>query len=158
MWLAASKTLLVLTLAAGAFTPAAFSEKKTPAAPRPADEPKAKPVRPKGPPPAGAKGPDAPKGGAARPAPNPYTPIDRWNAMNPKQRERMLERMDPDRRKQFLEKLQKFNSLPKEEQQLLRERLGRLSSLPPEQQQIVRRDMGRLDKLPPARRQAMLEE
>ena len=156
MGLVAPKTLLVLTLAAGAMAPAAFSQKKTPPPARAADEPKA--ARPgKGNPAPAAKGPDGPRG-AARPAPNPFTPIDRWNAMNPKQRERMLSRMEPDRRKQFLDKLQKFNALPKAEQQLLRERHERLSKLPTDQQQVVRRDIARLDKLPPGRRQAMTDE
>src|SRR5438094_572251 len=118
MGLVAPKTLLVLTLAAGVISPAVCGQKKNPAA-RPADEPKAA-KQAKGNPGPGAKGPDAPKG-AARPAPNPFTPIDRWNAMNPKQRERMLSRMEPERRKQLLDKLQKFNALPKNEQQLLRE-------------------------------------
>jgi len=158
MGLVAPKTLLVLTLIAGAMAPAAFGQKKTPPPQaRSADEPKAaKPA--KGNPGPAAKGPDAPKGAVARPAPNPFTPIDRWNAMNPKQRERMLSRMEPDRRKQFVDKLQKFNALPKAEQQLLRERHERLSKLPPDQQQVVRRDMARLDKLPPGRRQAMTDE
>jgi hypothetical protein len=98
------------------------------------------------------------KDAAGRPAPNPFTAIDRWNAMNPRQRERMLSKMPPERRKQFMDKLDKFNSLPKQEQQLLRERQERLSHLPPEEQQLVRRDGARFEKLPPARRQAMLDE
>jgi len=154
------KTFLLLALAAATMTPsAAFGEKKNAQQPRqaPADHPAQAKSRPNAPNAGKAAGPDA-KAGPARPTPNPLTTIDRWNAMNPKQRERMMERMNPDRRKQFLDKLQKFNSLPKAEQQLARERYERLSKLPPEEQQVVRRDMARWEKLPPARREAMLEE
>jgi hypothetical protein len=154
MGLAATKTLLMLTLAAGALAPAGFGQKKTPP-PRTDEQKAARPAKSNAP---AAKGPDAQKGAAPRQAPNPFTPIDRWNAMNPKQRERMLSRMEPERRKQFIDKLQKFNALPKAEQQLLRERHERLSNLPPDQQQVVRRDGARFEKLPPARRQAMLDE
>lgn len=158
MRLAPTHTLLVTILAAGLLTPAAFGQKKNPAPRSPAaEEPKGpKPQRQNGP--GGMKGPSGPKNGPGRPAPNPFTAIDRWNAMNPKQRERMLSRMEPERRKQFLNKLEKFNALPKDEQQLLRERHERLSHLAPEQQQLVRRDGARFEKLPPARRQAMLQE
>ena len=157
----ASKTLLVLTLAAGGFTTAGFGGQKKnpqPARPTPADQPAQGKSRPNAPDTGKASAPDAQRGMPARPAPNPFTAIDRWNAMNPKQRERMLERMPTDRRKQFLDKLEKFNALPKEEQQLSRERYERLSKLPPDEQQVVRRDGARFEKLPPARRQAMLQE
>ena len=62
--------------------------------------------------------------------------------------------MPPERQKQFLDKVEKFNALPKEEQQLARERYERLSKLPPDQQQVVRRDMspGSTNCLPPAAR------
>src|SRR5947209_2390251 len=100
MRLAASKTVVVLALAAGCLTPlSGFGEKKNPQQPRPApaDKPAQAKSRPSAPEAGKAPAPDSPKGGPARPAPNPYTAIDRWNAMNPKQRERMLERMDPER-------------------------------------------------------------
>jgi hypothetical protein len=158
MSLASSKMLLVVTLA-GVLMTAAFGQKKSPAPRKGGEEKGAAAPRPNSP---AHKGADAPKDAAhkdaAHPAPNPLTAIDRWNAMNPKQRERMLERMDPDRRKQFVEKLNKFNSLPREEQQLRREQYERLSKLPPDQQQFVRRDMNRFEKLPPARQQAVQQE
>jgi hypothetical protein len=152
MPLDASKTLLAVMVAAIATAPAAFGDKKN-ATQRAV---RVEPARTNVAVIADSKAKSASKG--ARTAPNPITPIDRWNAMNPQQRERMLERMDPDRRKQFLEKLDRFNALPKEEQQLTRERYQRLSQLSPEQQQVVRRDMKRLDKLPPERREAMFQE
>jgi Protein of unknown function (DUF3106) len=161
MRLPGSHILPAVLLAAAVTMPGAFGQKKNPAQRGMPEEAKvAKPPRAN--PPGGGKGPDAAKKDGmrkdGRPAPNPFTAIDRWNAMNPRQRERMLSKMPPERRKQFLDKLDRFNSLPKEEQQLLRERQERLSHLPPEEQQLVRRDGARFEKLPPARRQAMLDE
>ena len=155
MRLVRSKALLILTLAAGVGVPA-FPQKKAqePRTAKPDRQPNPKQPHAKLPP--GEKPPDSSKAG--RPAPNPVTPIDRWNAMNERQRDRMLSKMPPERRKQFLDKVEKFNALPKEEQQLNRERYERLSNLPPEQQQVVRRDLSRLANLPPARRQAMNQE
>jgi predicted Fe-S protein YdhL (DUF1289 family) len=153
-----SKTLLLLGLAAAVWTPALFGQKKNPA---PREAPAAQPRGAKVPrvnAPGGAKGAAGSKEGPRRPAPNPITAVDRWNAMNPKQRERLLTKMPPERQKQFLDKVEKFNALPKEEQQLARERYARLSNLPPEQQQVVRRDIARLNNLPPARRQAISQE
>jgi uncharacterized protein DUF3106 len=149
--------LLMLGLSAAVWTSAAYGQKKT-SAPReaPASRPGAKP--PRGNTPGGAKGGPSSKEGPGRPAPNPITAVDRWNAMNPKQRERLLTKMPPERQKQFLDKVEKFNALPKEEQQLARERYERLTNLPPDQQQVVRRDIARLGNLPPARRQAMNQE
>ena len=138
---AVSKTLVALTFAAVLSTSAAYGQKKNPA-PREAPAgpaPVTKPPRPNAP--GGAKGAAAAKGGAVRPPANPYNAVDRWNAMNPKQRERLLAKLPPERQKQLLDKVQKFNALPKVEQQLAREQYERLSHLPPEQQQVVRRDM-----------------
>jgi hypothetical protein len=152
-----SKPLPALAIAAMLSISAAYGEKnnpaphKAPAAPPPASR------SPRGAP-GGPKGAATPKGGPVRPPANPYNAVDRWNAMNPKQRERLLSKLPPDKKQQFLDKMDKFNALPKEEQRLARERYERLSHLPPEEQQVVRRDMYRFDKLPPARRQAITEE
>src|SRR6478735_465363 len=119
MRLAVSKTLITIALSAAVWTPAICGQKKNPAPhePAPAQTPAAKPPRANAP--GGGKGGEMP---AARPVPNPYNAVDHWNSINPKQRERLLSRMPPEKRQQFLEKIQKFNSLPKEEQQLARER------------------------------------
>jgi len=157
MRLVVSRTILTIALAAVACTPAVYGQKKTqaPHEPPAAQSPAAKAPRENGPAgPKGAKGPDA----AARPMANPYNAVDRWNAMNPKQRERLLERMPADKRQQFLDKIHKFNALPKQEQQMMREQYERLSHLPPDQQQVVRRDLAKFNNLPPARQQAMNQE
>ena len=112
-----------------------------------------------------AKLPDGHKGAGGRKGPatgprkvNPYNVVDRWNAMNPKQRERLLAKMPPERQKQFLDKVERFNALPQQEQQIARDRYDRLSKLPEEEQQVVLRDIRRLNNLPPARQQAMNQE
>ena len=147
----------MLGLSAVVWTPDVSAQKKT-SAPREAPAAQSGAKAPRANAPGGQKGGPTSKEGPARPAPNPYTAVDRWNAMNPKQREGMLAKLPPERQKQFLDKVEKFNALPKEEQQLARERYERLSNLPPGQQQIVRRDIARLNNLPPARRQAMSQE
>src|ERR1044072_2134684 len=117
MRLSASKTLLVLTLTAGIYSPAAFGEKKPAPEAKGMKGPRQKGpegVRPKGAgggrpkgPDGARKGPDGPQGGMNRPAANPITPIDRWNAMNPRQRERMLSQMPPERKQQFMDTVEK---------------------------------------------------
>ena len=148
-----SKTLLLTALAAGLAMPALSADGKQKAA-RPPNPPRAKGFK-AGP---GANAPRPGPGAAMRPPANPYNVVDRWNAMNPRQRERLLEKMPPERQKQFLDKVEKFNALPRPEQQMLRERYDRLSRLPREEQQLVLRDIRRLNNLPPARQQAMNQE
>jgi len=147
----ACKPVVALILAGGLFPLASFEQKRTTPAPAPARVAAPPAVRPNAPAPA----PPRPVPG---PVANPITSIDRWNAMTAQQRQRLLSKMPPERQKQFLEKVQKFNSLPKKEQQRSREMYERLSKLPPEQQQVVLRDIRRLDNLPPARKQALNEE
>jgi len=147
----------MLGLSAAVWTSPAYGQKKS-SAPReaPGAPPRAKPER--GNASVAAKAGPGSKGVPSRPVSNPITAVDRWNAMNPKQRERLMAKMPPERQKRFLDKVEKFNMLPKEEQQLARERYERLSNLPTDQQQVVRRDIARLNNLPPARRQAMNQE
>ena len=156
-----SKTLLAVALAVGLSAAGAFAQKKEKAPRAMAPPPgagRANPPAAKGGGPNGPNGPRAGQGPAMRPAVNPYNVVDRWNAMNPKQREKLLSKMPPERQKQFLDKVDKFNALPRQEQQMLRERYDRLIKLPPEDQKVVLRDIRRFNNLPPGRQQAMNQE
>jgi len=146
-----SKPVLVVALALSLAPAGLWAQKKEKGA-RPITPPAS--VRPR------AKMADGPKGpgGGARPPLNPYNVVDRWNAMNPRQRERLLAKMPPERQKQLLDKVEKFNALPKQEQQMARERYDRLRKLPQEEQQVVLRDIRRFNNLPPGRQQAMNQE
>ena len=85
-------------------------------------------------------------------------PLDRWNQMQPQQRERALAKLPPERQRLIRDRLERFNSLPKAEQDRLRSRFEVFSQLPPEQQDLVRRDMQAFNRLPPDRRPLVRRE
>lgn len=90
-----------------------------------------------------------------KPAPklaNPTTVVQQLMRMTPEQRERALEKFPPQRQALIRERLQKFDSLPKAEQER-RLRLGEIfASLPPERQDLVRREIQAFNQLPDDRR------
>jgi len=94
-----------------------------------------------------------------KPAPrllNPGNVLERLLRMTPEQRERMIERLPPARqaivRQRLQQFLQRFDSLPKAEQER-RLRLGDIfASLPPERQNLVRRQIRAFNQLPDDRR------
>src|SRR5579872_6015661 len=83
-----------------------------------------------------------PNGAQTKPAPklgNPLTVVQQLMRMTPEERERALEKLPPQRQALIRERLEKFDSLPKAEQER-RLRLGEIfASLPPERQDLVRR-------------------
>lgn len=93
-----------------------------------------------------------------RPVKPSKTPIDEFERMTPEERQRALDRLPPQQRKQLQERLQKFNQLPPEQQQNLRNMYTRLNQLPPEQQGKVREAINKFSQEPPGRQQAMREE
>jgi hypothetical protein len=96
--------------------------------------------------------------GAGRPLGPPINAIDQWNSMSPKQRERALQKLPPERQKRIREQIDRFNSLPPEERERLRARYQRFSALPPETQDNMRREMRKFRDLPPERRSALGRE
>lgn len=86
------------------------------------------------------------------------TVLDRLEKMSPEQRERVLSKLPPERRKKVEEGLERFHQLPPSEQERLRNRLERFDQLPPERQAAARRLFARFNQLPEERRQLLREE
>jgi len=90
-----------------------------------------------------------------KPAPklaNPTTIVQQLMRMTPEQRERALEKLPPQRQALIRERLQRFDDLPKAEQER-RLRLGEIfANLPPEKQDLVRRQIQAFNQLPDDRR------
>ncbi len=102
------------------------------------------------------------------------TPLEKWNRMTPEERQRALQKLPPERRRELQQKLQQFRNLPPAEKQQLRERYQAFSQLPPEQQTharelfrqfnslaedrrpIVRREFEQLRSMPPSERDARM--
>ena len=101
-------------------------------------------------------GPKAPK--PTKAAKNVKTPIDEFMRMSPEEQQKALNRLPPEQRRRFQERLQRFNQLPAAQQQTLRNMYDRLNQLPPERQQAVRRSMNQFSREPQDRRQAMRQE
>ena len=95
------------------------------------------------------------RGQQAKPAPrlaNPTTVVQQLMRMTPEERERALEKLPPQRQALIRERLEKFDSLPKAEQER-RLRLGEIfANLPPERQDLVRHQIQAFNQLPDDRR------
>ncbi len=86
------------------------------------------------------------------------TVLERLEKMTPEQRNRVLSKLPPERRKKVEEGLERFHQLPPSEQAQLRNRLERFDQLPPERQAAARRLFARFNQLPEDRRQLLGEE
>jgi len=91
------------------------------------------------------------------PPPN-FSALDRLNRMPPRQRERMLDRLPPERRHEVERRLREFNDLPPGEREALRQRFESFQRLPPERQDEARRVFRRFSELPEDRRRAIQDE
>jgi hypothetical protein len=113
---------------------------------------------PKTPPPARAPKNEggAPKGGRAVNPPlrmsNPNALAPRLYQMKPEERERVIEKLPPARQEQLRRNLAYFDSLPKQQQQILIQRAERLASMPPEREREVRQSFQAFQKLEPDRK------
>ena len=85
-----------------------------------------------------------------RPPPGPAA-IERFNNMSPGQRERLLERLPPDRRREFENRVERYNRLSPEEKERLQDSYDRFSQLPPDRRDEARRVFGRFRQLPEER-------
>ena len=156
--------LATLILAA---TPGLYAQKggaKPPKAAPPPPPPRAnaKPgnPRPNGQPRPAAQGPggrgQAPGGPKlANPLANP---VLRMMAMPPEQRERILEKLPPQRQAEIRQNLEKFDQLPPAEKERRLQNLQRFSTLPPEKQQILERQLPAFNSLPEERRTVLAKE
>jgi hypothetical protein len=96
----------------------------------------------------------------ARPAPRPpqQQQLDRIEAMKPEQRQKWLDSLSPDRRKNIERRLGEYEKIPTPERKLLRTRIEMLQSLPPQRQNQIRRSVKQFEAIPEERRQQMSEE
>jgi hypothetical protein len=119
--------------------------------------------------PGGRQSPEGPR------LPNPLAnPVLRMMSMPPEQRERILEKLPPQRQAQLrqsfdefdklpaaekerrLQLLQTFNSIPPEKQQILAKQLPAFNSLPKERRTVLAKEIGQLSRMTDNERQAQL--
>lgn len=87
--------------------------------------------------------------------PQNLTMLDRLERMSPEERQRLLQKLPPERRQRIEERLRKYESLTAEQRQRLREQFERFQQLPPERQQALRQLYQRFSQLPEDRRRAV---
>lgn len=106
----------------------------------------------------GAGGPRA-GGGAKIPPPprlvNPANPVVRLYQATPEQRERVLEKLPPDRQEAMRKHLADYDRLPKEQQQMRLQQAERFDALPIEKRRAIQRQLKALNELPKDRTQAV---
>jgi len=86
---------------------------------------------------------------------NPGNVVQQLIQMTPEERERALEKLPPQRQAQIRQRLQQFDSLPKQQQERRLAQLRQLASLSPETQALVRRQMQAFNQLPDDRKQVV---
>ena len=99
--------------------------------------------------------PRGPRAGMGRPF---HNPLERWLAMPPEQRERLLAQLPPRRAERIRERLERFNSLPPRERARLLRRYAYFSELLPGRQAQLRRQMETFRDTPPERRRVLARE
>ncbi|MBI3282067.1 MAG: DUF3106 domain-containing protein [Acidobacteria bacterium] len=101
----------------------------------------------------------APAWAQPRRAPAPgLRAFERLRKMPPAQRQRVLEKLPPERRARLEAELENFNRMPAEQRQKLRKQYEEFRQLPPDQQDAARRLFRRFNTLPENRRPVVREE
>ena len=114
-----------------------------------------KPIKPPPPPKAAPKA-AAPKGGAPKAGPritNPASQAARLYQLNPAEREQALEKVPEPQQSRIREQLKYFDSLPKEQQQMMIRRAERLAALSPQERRAFQQAFQAFRQLPADRRQ-----
>ena len=86
------------------------------------------------------------------------TPLEQFERMSPKEQQKALAKLPPERRRRMEGRLQTLRSLPPEQRSNLMAQYGRFSELSPERQEAVRNAWKEFGTQPPDRKQAMREE
>jgi hypothetical protein len=87
--------------------------------------------------------------------PQDLNALDRLERMSPDQRQRVLEKLPPERRQRIEARLRQYESLTPEERERLRRQFERFRQMPPERQQALRELFRRFRELPEDRRRAV---
>ena len=85
-------------------------------------------------------------------------PFERLNKMTPEQRQRMLDRLPPDRRAKAQERLDRFERMSPEERERLAGQYETFQRLTPQQQEVYRRAFRRFSSMPEDRQKAIRAE
>jgi hypothetical protein len=114
-------------------------------------------AQPGGPPRGGAR-----KGGVglgpSLPRPDGLGVVDRLERMTPQQRQRYLDTLPPDRRKQFEDRLGRYEQMTPEQRQQVREQYELFQGLSEDQQDALRRTFRQFNELPDDRRKVLRRE
>lgn len=84
--------------------------------------------------------------------------FERFRQMTPQQRDRAMQKLPPDRRKQMEERLDRYNELSPEERKRLDGRLDDFRQMPPEKQEAARKAVQRMNDLDAGRRPLIRRE
>lgn len=85
-------------------------------------------------------------------------PVERLRRMAPGQRQKLLERLPPERRHRIERQLRELDNMSPEQREQLHEQYAAFRRLPPEKQEALRGAFRRFNALPPARREALRKE
>ena len=119
---------------------------------------------PKSPPPSKPAAAGKPGGGAGRlggtrvqgSAQSPARELDRFSKMSPKEREKELSRLPPQRRAAFEQRLARYEQMTPEQRERVRQRVEEMESLPKDRQNAVRQEIQRINALPFQQRKKIL--
>ena len=104
----------------------------------------------------------AAKGGQAaralRPTRAQLNALDRWRKMSPQQRQRHLQRLPPDRRREFQQRMRRLQNLTPQQRQRLQREYQQFSRMSPRQQNDFRSLYQRFNKMPADRRPMLMNE
>jgi hypothetical protein len=84
--------------------------------------------------------------------------LERFQGLSPEQRQRALDRLPPERRKQVEKRIESYNQLTPEERDRLQGRLNDFSKWSPARKEKARDVFRRFQEIPAGRRQALREE
>lgn len=90
--------------------------------------------------------------------PSPFAIFERFERMTPRQRERMLSQLPEQRRKDFEERLARYQKMPPDERDRLRDQYEMFREMSKESQDALRRAFRRFNNLPLERRQLLRQE
>jgi hypothetical protein len=132
----------------GAVSPVLAQQQKPPKSPPPAKPAAGKPAG-GGKPGAAGRGPQS----------NSVQELDRFSKMSPKEREKALSKLPPQRRAVFEQRLEQYEKLPPEEKARERQLVEEMESLPKDRQNAVKQEIQRIRALPgPQRLRALSGE
>lgn len=84
--------------------------------------------------------------------------FERWRHLTPEQRQKVLEKLPPERRRRLQEQFDRLDHMPEPQRRRLEQRYERFRSLPPEQQERIREVYRHIRELPEDRRRMVHRE